>query len=820
MEEEVVECVSPSVPLYMTDLSTTLTLFVDGIESNRVPFTFFETCPTGYCHNGFCSFGVCVCLNGFRGEKCDEVLVAPLIDDPQMTFRPTENDYFEYQLKLHEGSLPVEWSIVASRPPEGISIDRNSGLLVWKNPSANSMPTDVRIQARNGFASHTLGFSFIVLPSYFVKVLTETSTVVDPLTAISFRVETRSVKTLQLMGEKPAQVWVRSEQSNQPRKIDVTTGPDGVASVQYQPYGDDRGRFSYGGTHPTYEKLIAQGQFTIRSVDASPTYYHVTGNTYEPIVLDDLFLFTFSGGIFSGLTVNYMIGNDSLNVKTSLDANSGDQLHPVLLSITVESSVALSELLELSLTSDEGDRIMFQLLVDIRERATKFRVSPAALDVSIPQGGLVVKKDIVIENVGSRPSGEIEIDFLDSTIAYSIRGNTLPGLNVGESHMVTIGFTAKEVDVSLYGTILFRSDNATETLYYRATVVSIEGGRTLTVVAQNEASFFSIYQPNVANATVQIRDVKDGRSWTGTTDSDGTVIFDELSEGIYEIRACMESHRDYRGSVFLSTLGQTVFVFLQAEVTSYASTIIHADIGEGYIHEIESRYETSIPRPVIVWDPVRPDWEGIHTGRTREIQLTATNYGVIKAQNVTLSWPRYWEDVEFIFPGIERNVEDGNFHLGDLPANASFTFTIGIKRTIPVEIPTNHLMRSASNGVFLEPQHYDQLDNFEVIFVPFRNPEGGRVYIRFDSDFFVKNVFTNATSTLYTIVYEGNEIIDAIVTENVPWQEMSHRHFDPMDPSRLRNSSNFECAKQYAQQVLCGLDSMALDFCEGSATGK
>eukprot|EP00977_Amphora_coffeiformis_P006317 scaffold1352_cov180-Amphora_coffeaeformis.AAC.7 len=821
VEEGVVECISPSLPFFMTDLSTTLTLFVDGIGSNEIPFTFFETCPPGYCDNGYCSFGVCVCLNGFRGEKCEEALVAPLIVDPEVILRPTENKRFRYQMRLQEGSFPIEWSIVGSRPPEGLSITENSGLLTWENPTANSMPTDIRIQARNGFSSHTVELSFIVLPSYIVKVSTETSAIARPEPTISFRVETRGVDSLQLVGGKLAQVWVRSGQFDHPRKIDVTTGSDGIAFVPYQPYEGDRGRFNYGGTHPTFESLNAQGQFTIRSIDVSPSNHHVTGNTYENIVLNDLFFFKFSGGIFSGLTVDYAVGNDALKVKTSLDANIGDQLHPVLLSITVGSAVAVSELIQMTLTSDEGDQINFQLFVDIRERAPKFRVSPGTLDVSIPQGGSLVQKDIIIENIGSRPSGEIEIDFSDSTIAHSICGHSMPGLAVGESRMVSIGFNAKEVDVSFYGSIIFRSDVAAEILHYRATVVPTEGGRTLTVVAQNEASFFADSHPNLAHATVHIRNVKDGSSRTATTEDDGTVLFDDLSEGIYEIRAHKEKHQDYRSSVFLQESAQTVFAFLQAEVTSYAFSVIHTDVGDRYIHQIESSYETFIPRPVVVWNPVRPDWEGIRDGRVKEIQLTATNYGAIKAQNVTLSWPRYWENVEFIFPGVERNVEDGTFHLGELHTNASFTFTIGIRPLIPFEVPSDRILRSASNGVFLEPRHYDQVEGFVVVFVPFRDPEDGRSYIQYDEDFLVKNIFDNSTATLYTFVYEGIEIIDVIVSESASWQEMSRRASSgSVEPSLSRSSSSFECAKQYVQQVLCGLDSLAFDFCEGSAAGK
>ena len=819
VEDGVVECISPSAPFHMTDLQSTLTLLVDGVASNEITFTFFESCPVDYCDNGYCSFGVCACLHGFRGETCDEAIVAPLIDDPQITLKPIENKRFEYQMSLVEGTSPIEWSILGGRPIEGLSIDRTSGLLIWENPLANSESTYIHIQARNAISSYTMELSFIVLPSYTVKVSTPISDLVRPLPTITFRVETSDINTLQPVGGKQAQVWIRSGQFDHPRKIDVITGSDGIASVRYQPYEGDKDRFIYGGTHPTYANLKVQGRFAIRSVDVSPSHHYVTGHTYETIVLDDVFFFTFSGGIFTGLTLDVTGGNEALKVQSSLNSDMGDRLYPVSLSITAESAVPVAELLDMTLTSDAGDQISFQLFVDIRERAPRFRMSPGTLDVSIPQSGTVVQKDILIENIGSRASGEIEIVYSDSTLAHSIGGNSMTGLAVGESRMVTIGFTANEVDVSFYGTIVFRSDLAAEILHYRATVVPTYGGVTLTVVAQNEASFFADHQPNLANAAVQLRSVKDGSSWTAITGNDGTVFFDELTEGIYEIHVQKEKHRDYRSSVYLRESGQTVFAFLQAEVTSYAFSVTPVNVGDLYIHETESNYDTFVAKPVVVWDPVRPDWEGIRDGRLEEIQLTATNYGVIAAQNVTLSWPRYWENVEFIFPSIERSTEDGMFHLGELPSNSSFTFTLGVKRLSSFDIPPDRSVRSASNGVFLEPRHYDSAVGSDVIFVPFRDTEGGRSYIQYDEDFLVKYIFDNSTATLYNFVYDGIEIIDVKVSQNASLPEKRRRTSTPVETLRARRLSSFQCAKQYTQQVLCDLDSITLDFCEGS-TGK
>lgn len=128
-------CDSPMVQLSgQGSLNTYLRISVDDKASyNTVPFSFYGLCPDNQCNHGFCSFGRCVCYYRYRGENCDELLLAPIISSSSSTFDLAEGDSFSHQLEVSQGSTPIDWAIV-SVPVPGLTIDTSTGLLSFENP--------------------------------------------------------------------------------------------------------------------------------------------------------------------------------------------------------------------------------------------------------------------------------------------------------------------------------------------------------------------------------------------------------------------------------------------------------------------------------------------------------------------------------------------------------------------------------------------------------------------------------------------------------------------------------------------------------------
>lgn len=163
-----------------------------------------------------------------------------------------------------------------------------------------------------------------------------------------------------------------------------------------------------------------------------------------------------------------------------------------------------------------------------------------------------------------------------------------------------------------------------------------------------------------------------------------------------------------------------------------------------------------------------------------EIELTATNYGIIEAENATVTWRKYWDNVEFILPG--NGVEEDGFvtiELGDLPANSTVSVTIQVK--LLWRIPAGRELESWSDYMVLWPEPDDpSWVTGPVLFLePRANPVEGRIkakisddpeVVRFDYLYFFEN------RTLMTFGYDDNGmIVDQIVTENATEPEDRRR---------------------------------------------
>lgn len=270
-------CSTPPMTLSGSgSMRTDLWVIVDSEYSfNSVPFFFYGLCPDNQCEQGFCSFGKCVCYYGYRGEKCNETLVPPVIADPSVTFELVESQRFSYQLHLGQGSFPIEWSLLGL-PLEGMAVNATTGLLVWTSPVAVGSIYKVNVQATNEMTRDIVTLELNVSPSYYVEVSTDALLLIRPAPALTFHFVTRHTVTKEPVGNKIAVMWVygNEESSSRIRKITVKTNSRGLFSASsFQPYSTDAGVFSYGGEHPTYSNTTTQGQFSIMGVDANKQYY-------------------------------------------------------------------------------------------------------------------------------------------------------------------------------------------------------------------------------------------------------------------------------------------------------------------------------------------------------------------------------------------------------------------------------------------------------------------------------------------------------------------------------------------------------------------
>jgi hypothetical protein len=182
------------------------------------------------------------CYYRYRGEHCDELLLAPIISSPSSTFDLAEGESFSYQLEVSQGSAPIDWAIV-SVPISGLTVDTSTGLLLWENPGASSSFIYVRVQATNKLTRLvTAQLAFHVLPSYRALISTDQVSYTRPSPAVYFDFLTVDAVGSPV-GGKLAVLWV-NEQDRSPgqrRKVTVKTDAFGCFPGLYQQYSHDAG---------------------------------------------------------------------------------------------------------------------------------------------------------------------------------------------------------------------------------------------------------------------------------------------------------------------------------------------------------------------------------------------------------------------------------------------------------------------------------------------------------------------------------------------------------------------------------------------------
>ena len=780
-------------------IESAIRVSVDGqLSFNSLSFTFYGLCPEGQCINGFCSFGRCRCLYGYRGDACDEALVAPVIN-PTPLFEILESVSFEHQLALKEGSEPVSWALIGL-PPRGTSIDIDTGRFHWDDPQADSSEQKVTVQVQNQLTSSRIILRFHVRASYYVKVSTDAVGLQRPSPQMTFSFQTVDALTHQLLPLRLAQLWIRPQGSLQSRSTLVRTNQFGVLEGTYQPYSNDAGWFEYGAQHPTFKNSTVQGEFSIRGISVLPSSFFFRGLVGDTETVTDAFKFTFFGGSFSGIELA-IAPEDGISLNVTLSSNiSNETSQQVFAGFSVNGEYTLSGSIPVALKTNEGIEVSFSIYLDIRDRSPRLQLSPALIDVLVVQGGAPLYKDVSIKNIGSRGSDRIDIVVPDQGIIRAVTDSVYPGLNVEEETTVSFVFSATEdiaIGTVFEGTIGFQSRQAASPLNYRATVVS-EVPAVLTVVATDEATYFTEEEPNLANVTITIRNVNIGSSFTKSSGPSGTAVFDELVEGFYEVVAQKLGHQTFRQTIFLDSPGYTVEAFIQAAQVSYTFRVVPVEVLDKYIVIVETTFETNVPRPVVVWEPGRLDWEGLRNGLYDEVSITATNYGLIAANDLTYRFFEYWENVRFILPDAE---EDPTYerNLGTLPANSSIVFTVEVEQLIQFDVPPDMVELRVGNNVIFAP--YDKA-SYEsgagFIFAPEDDPLDGQSYLKLDSLGNVDFVYDFKNKIRYDFIYDDDDIrVEEVYNATISSasRRLMGREVAPIPGRRVLQQSDGVCLK-------------------------
>lgn len=447
------------------------------------------------------------------------------------------------------------------------------------------------------------------------------------------------------------------------RRITLVADANGDFRYSFEPQITDAGRFAVQVAHPDEAGFTEQTAFTINRLSASPAALQVNA----------------SRGFAQAFTVNVAAGPGEGTQGVRLLADPADQPSgslpngigievPAAQDIPANGSRAFTVRLTGSndapqtgtvvlavVAADSGNvrrgtvRVDWQLFAPLPVLAP----SPTSIGTGLRQGQNLTEV-VTIENRGLVPAADVQVRLRDNAGSGNAPpwiflattgqlGNLAPGQR--ESVQVTINPDSAVAD----GTYHFR---------LRVSAANADGGDVpisvqVTQVGDGSARFqvvdiFTNTQDadgrlieGVSGARVRLQNVAlPAVTAQGTTDANGRVTLGPLPVGTYQYRVGGPNHAESVGRVQVraaTTVDERVFI--DYDVVSVEWTVEETTIEDRYDIVLNATFRTEVPAPVVLIEPLSINLPPMQIGEVVTGEITITNYGLVRADNVEFSPP-------------------------------------------------------------------------------------------------------------------------------------------------------------------------------------
>lgn len=472
------------------------------------------------------------------------------------------------------------------------------------------------------------------------------------------------------------------------RTAEVFTDASGNYSYQFTPISGESGIFTVSAIHPDSLARPGQSSFTIGRVDLTPDVvnaYLVFNHPHEIEVINATAL--------PGTSVN--------NLRLIYDA--ADQIGGVLatgITVTLPPAVNLNALetanlavtlegdntalpaasLVLRLVSDESvgtalDKVTINYTLS--DASPVLDVSPTYIETGVVHGDSV-SETVTLSNIGLDTLMNVRLTLLNENDGPApdwlklLSPAGLGDIGVGESKQVQISAQpdAGVADAIHYFKLQVESDNATTfALLLTITVTQSGTGNIKFLVAdiytateEKDANGETLLDendnpiliPGLEGARIRVQhETVTTIEETLTTDVNGEVQFDNLAAGRYRFRASAGLHEDKLGSfVIRPGITATQDVFLDYNLITVEWSVNEITIEDKYEIVLNAIFETDVPAAVVVLEPASTTLPNdMKVGEVFYGELSITNYGLVRADNLSFSVPTSDANFSYEFLG-------------------------------------------------------------------------------------------------------------------------------------------------------------------------
>lgn len=442
------------------------------------------------------------------------------------------------------------------------------------------------------------------------------------------------------------------------RRISTSTNAAGTFSYRFVPQNSDAGVYVVSVIHPDQVDLPDQGQFTINRLGLSPSQYALRAARTVPATIRYTVSASAgagaSGVILQAIPADQPSGTGlpagiTIDAPAPVDVPAGGSV-PIDVVFTAGSqSQAPAPTGTVVLTAKDGSgrsRGSVTINYSLSEPLPYLFPQPSAVQTGVKRGRQV-SESVQLSNRGLIPAHNVVVSLTPAagaTAAPTWVRLAAPGelgdLAVGENRSIQI-VVAPDADVGddIYRlNIHVQADGISGDVPVAVAVTSAETGAVqfhakdiYTCLPDCDAT------PGLANASIRIQNEQVyTETRTGRTDAQGLLQIDDLPIGHYRYVANAPSHVSATGR-FTVRPGVVVEqgVFLDYELVTFEWTVTETTIVDQYDVTLIATYETQVPAPVMLIQPASINIPDMQEGEELTGEITITNHGLIRADNVT-----------------------------------------------------------------------------------------------------------------------------------------------------------------------------------------
>ncbi len=465
------------------------------------------------------------------------------------------------------------------------------------------------------------------------------------------------------------------------RVLNTVSDQNGQFSISFTPLNGEGGDYTVGASYPGQGLTDIQDSFVILGVRHT-TAGHIIWDMFldetQPFSLDIL---NISSLEVSNIQMQVLSAPPGCTVNfTPIGSISGNGAAALSYSVTASEVTPSNNYQEvkLQLMTNEGTRYRFSAWFYSRATKGNLKLSPVALNKAMVRG-ITNYAEFEILNNGMAETGPIAILLPElEWMSLATVSDSIPSLLPGQTATVTLRLTPGDdlqLNNPITGQIALQASNANGvTVPFSFEPVSTETGSLLVDVV-DEYTFNTEAAPHLAGASVTVLHPYTGMVIAqGTTNNNGHFLVENITEGYYNLRVSADRHSGFSDIIYVEKgIVSTEQVFLSFQAITYSWNVVPTMIEDEYEIDLIATFETHVPAPVVVMN--MPDSiPQLAIGQTFPFILTATNQGLITANDIVLRFP---EDEEYEFVA--------NANMVDILPQSTLQIPVIVKRKVATQ---------------------------------------------------------------------------------------------------------------------------------------